>query len=233
VSDGAVEGQLRADADADHHEAELVVEAVGEHPPQVVFDHRIEDRKRGHCGADRHQNFGAGVSPRQRIDGHLRGEGRQQHRAGHGRFRVGVGQPGVQQREGALDAERQQDQPAAGRREPDRIERERSGVPVVQQDSRQQQHARADLDDDVAHAGAVGLLGARGPDQKDGRNGDAFPEDEQRHQIAGEHRAKRAAGVDQAGGLLGDIADMQRVESADEGGQQEDIAEQQAEFVDP
>ena len=110
VGDRAVEGELGADADADDHEAELVVEAVGQHAPQVVLDHGIEDRKRGHRGADRHQNFGAGESARQRVDGDLGGERRQQHRAGDGRFRIGVLQPVVQQRERALDAEGEEDQ---------------------------------------------------------------------------------------------------------------------------
>ena len=34
-----------ADPDADDHEAELVDHAVGEHPAQVVLDHRVEDRE--------------------------------------------------------------------------------------------------------------------------------------------------------------------------------------------
>jgi hypothetical protein len=126
VRDRAVQRQLGADADADHHEAELVVEAVGEHAPQVVLDHRVEDRERGHGRADPDQDLGAREAARQRVDRELGGERRQEDRAGDGRFGIGVLQPVVQQREGALDAEGEEDQPVAGALEPGRCARRRS-----------------------------------------------------------------------------------------------------------
>ena len=231
MSDCSIEGEFRADADPDNHETELVVEAVSQHPPQIVFDDRIEDGKRSHRRADRHKNFRAGESTRQRIDGDLGGEGREQHRAGHGRFGIGVLQPIVQQWKRALDAESDENQNRAGRSELDRVESERARVSVMEQYTGKQQNAGTDLDNKITHAGAVGALVARGPDQEHRTYGDAFPKNEQSHQVAGEYRAERAARIDQAGGMLDCVPHVQRIEAAKKRGEHKNIAKQKAELV--
>ena len=72
MSSRAVQGQLSTDADADDHEAELVVEAIGQHLAQVIFDHREDDRKQRHRAADQNQFFSASESSSQSIDRQLR-----------------------------------------------------------------------------------------------------------------------------------------------------------------
>ena len=55
------------------HEADLVDHAVGQHAAQVVLDHGIKDRERGHRRADQDQDLDAadlraGEAARQRVD---------------------------------------------------------------------------------------------------------------------------------------------------------------------
>ncbi len=77
------------------------------------------------------------------------------------------------------------------------------------------------------------MLVAGRPDQEHRGDGDAFPEEEQRHQIAGKHCAERTAGIDQSGRMLHGVAYVQRIKPAEERGDQEDDAEQHAQPVDP
>ena len=48
MGDHPVDGQRRADPDAADHETHLVDQAVGQHPPHVVDDDRVKNRKAGH-----------------------------------------------------------------------------------------------------------------------------------------------------------------------------------------
>ena len=107
----AVDRQFGTDADGHDHEAELVVQAVGKNPPHVVFDHREKHRERRHQATDDDQQVGSRKAPRQRVDGKLRGEGREHHRADDGGLRIGVLKPAVQQRERRLETESDQDKP--------------------------------------------------------------------------------------------------------------------------
>jgi IS5 family transposase len=93
VCDGAVQRHLGADADPHDHEAELVVQAVGEHTPEIILDHGVEDRKRRHQRTDRHQDLGAGEAARERVDRELRGERREEDRAGLRRLGIRILQP--------------------------------------------------------------------------------------------------------------------------------------------
>ena len=110
MGDRAVDRQRGADADAADHEPHLVDEAVGQHPAQVVFDDREKDGERGHDGADPDQGLGPRKAPGQDIDGRFGGEGAQPDHPGDGGFRIGIGQPGVQQRPGAIDPHPDKDQ---------------------------------------------------------------------------------------------------------------------------
>src|SRR3546814_12804045 len=55
----AGEGERSADADADNHESELAVEAVGEQLAEVVLDQGIERGIDRHYGTDPDQHLGA------------------------------------------------------------------------------------------------------------------------------------------------------------------------------
>ncbi len=57
--DGSVDGQGRSDTDAAHHEPDLVDEAVGQDPPDVVLQYRVKDREGRHEGAEPDQQLGA------------------------------------------------------------------------------------------------------------------------------------------------------------------------------
>ena len=104
------ERQLAAHSDSHHHEAELVVQAVGQHAAQVVLDHGVEDREHRHDHAQSDQDPRPGKPAGQGVDRQLGREGAEKDRARDRRFRVGVLKPVVQQRKGALDAEGQEDQ---------------------------------------------------------------------------------------------------------------------------
>ncbi len=236
---GAVERELGADADADDHVTELVVQRVGEHAAHVVLDDRIEDREGGHRGADGDEQFGAGEAARQGVDGELGGERGEHHGAADGGLGVGVLHPVVEQREGGFDAEGQQDpRRAGGGIEPHELEAQRVGLVVVEQDPAQQDHAGADLHDQVAHPGAEsalaagGLVDATGPDQEHAAEGRELPEDEEGDQVASEGRGDGRARVDEGRDVLERLFDVECVETAEEGGDVEDDAEDAGEAVD-
>ncbi len=64
----AVQGQFRANPDTDNHEAELIVQRIGQNTPEIVLNHGIKDRERGHSSADVNQYFRSGIAARQRIN---------------------------------------------------------------------------------------------------------------------------------------------------------------------
>src|SRR5690606_16016711 len=141
VGDSAVNGQGCAYAYAHHHKAELVDEAVGENPAQVVFDHREENRKAGHGGADVNQQLRSGITPRQGVNRHLGGKGAEKYRAGGGGFRVGVRQPVMQKRKPALDAKSDKNQPAVNACKANLVKGEGVAAVAVGNNPRQQQQA--------------------------------------------------------------------------------------------
>ena len=89
----------------------------------------------------------------------------------------------------------------------------------MDQDTGEQQSTRTDLDHDITHAGAIGALVARRPDQEYRSDRNAFPENEKGRQIASEDGADCAASIDEAGGLLEAIAHMQRIKATEKRGQ--------------
>ncbi len=228
----AVEGQFAADADADHHETELVVEAVGQHAAQVVLDHRIEDGERRHGGADGNEDLGAGIAAGQGVDRELGRERREHDRAAWCGLRIGVLKPVVQQRKGALDPECQEDQPGSRRDQPQFVECDRLCGVEMEERAGQQKHARADLDDEIPHPRVEGTLGAARPDQEYRGDRRPLPIEEQRDEIAGEYRADRRPGIDEACDVLHHVVVVERVENAEKAGDQEDVAEDRAQPID-
>jgi len=235
----AVDSQFGADPDADHHETDLVDHAVHEHAPQVILDHRIENGERSHRGAEQDEHpdstdLCAGETACQRVDRHLGRERRQEYGARHGRFGVRIGGPVVQQREHAFDPERDEDQQRARtiQSEVRRVERDRPGLVRVQYDPREQDHARGELHDEVAHPGAVGPFRLTGPDQEHRTDGEDLPEHEQRDQVTRKDGPDRAARVHQGSGLLGRAAHPECVDQANQCGEVEQITEEQTERID-
>ena len=139
----------------------------------------------------------------------------------------------MQQWKRALDTDAGKHQRPARALEPDAPERERASPVKMQQSAREQQHAGTELDHDVAHAGAVRPLGAARPDQEHRGDRRELPPHEQRQEVAREHRPQRGAPVDQRGDMLGRILHVQRKDRREEERENEHVAEEQAQPVDP
>ena len=229
---GAVEGHLGADADSYDHEAELVVHAVGEHPTEIVDDHREEDRKGGHRGADPDQHLDPGKASCQGVHGHLRGEGAQKHSPRHGGLRIGVLEPVVEQRKRTLDTEGDENKPTTQAVEPHIVECQRARLVDVCHGPCKQQHAGGYLEDQVPHAGPIRSLAAARPDQEYGGDRGELPVNEKRDQVTGENRADGAAGVDESGDVLSGVLHAEGEDHADERRDVEDVAEHEAERID-
>ena len=229
---GAVDRQFGSNSDPDDHEAELVVQAVGQNPPQVVLDHGVEDRERGHHRADPDQHLGAGVAARKRIHRELGGEGREPDRPGDRGLGIGVLQPVVQQRECTLYSEGEENQPAARRADAKQIEPDRAARLEMHHRASEQQHAGCELHQQIAHRSAPRPFRAPRPDEHDRSRRRELPVDEQRDQVAGEHRAERAAGIRERRDLLVRIILVQRVDDVEQRGDREDVAESEAQTID-
>ena len=225
VCRGAIDGQLGTDTDADDHEAQLVVERIGQHLAQIILDHGKEDREGRHDGADPDQLVGSGIAPRQRIDGQLGGEGREDHGAGNGGLGIGVLQPVVQEGEGAFDAEGDEDQETAQRLDREcLVEGPATGLAGPDHRTGQQQHAGQDVDGQIAQAGLVGGIIAGAPDQEDRGDRRQLPEHEQGQQVTGKDGAQAGTGIDQSGGIGDAVLLVQAIKPVDEGGDDEDQA---------
>jgi hypothetical protein len=178
------------------------------------------------------QKLGAGETARESINAELGRERGEYDGAGHGGLRIRVLQPVVQQRQRALDADRGEHQRAARALQTDAAERKRAAGIHVERGAGKEQHARAELDDDVTHAGTICPLGAARPDQQHRGDRRELPPDEQREEIAGKDRPQRRPAVDQRRDVLGRILDVQRVERREEEREDEHVAEEKAQAVD-
>jgi hypothetical protein len=74
-SNGAVQRQGGADTNTRNHETDLVDQAIGQHPTQVILDNRVENREAGHGDADIDQDLFTRKAACQAIDGNLGGKG--------------------------------------------------------------------------------------------------------------------------------------------------------------
>ena len=178
VGHRAVEGQVRAEPDADDHEADLVDHRVAQDAPEVVLDDRVEDREQAHHRAHVDQGLLAAEAAREAVHRRLGGEGRQEQGAGGGGGRVGVDDPVVEDREADLDAEGQEDQPGGHGVQLHGAEGEGPGVRVQERGAEEQQEARADVGQEVAPSRSPRLGGTRGPDLEDAGDGQELPEQE-------------------------------------------------------
>ena len=231
----AIDGEFGAQADPHDHETDLVDHAVTENLAKIVFDHGVEDGEEGHHGTDGDQFLGAGEEARQRIDGGLGREDAQEHGAGGGGTRVGIDDPGVEQRKSCLDAERDQDPQRPGRGQIEHsefLDDQASASLLVQQDTDQQTEAGRDLEAEVSQPRGDGLSIAARPDDESRGHGEHLPGDEQGDQIAGEHRADGTSGVEQCRGQLEAAAMVKRVDDTDGGSDQKQQRKQEREPID-
>ena len=196
---GAVQRHLRADADADQHEADLVHDAVGEDAPHVVFEQRVHDAVEDHEQPDEHQQLGAGKAAQQHVHRRLRRERRQEDRAAPRRLRIGVGQPGGERRRAGVDEEAREDQPVRRRVERNAVERRRAGRGDVPDDAGHQHDAAEQMDHRVAHAGPVRRRRSGAPDDQRRADRHQLPEHEHGEQVAGQRDADRRARIDEGG----------------------------------
>ena len=68
VGNHTIDGKLRSNSDTANHETDLVDEAVGKNPAQIVFNYSVKDRESCHGSADPDKRFGAGKGPGQGIN---------------------------------------------------------------------------------------------------------------------------------------------------------------------
>ncbi len=186
------------------------------------------------------EDSGARETSGQGVDRHLGGEDAEIDRAGRRRFRIGVLEPVVEQREGTLDAEGDEDQQHTDARRAEEavgadelVEVERAGVDKVEDHPGQEDDPGPDLDDQIAHPGPGSAFRAPGPDQKDRGDGGEFPVDEESDEIAGEDAADGGTDIGQRRRELNTVADAQPVDPAEDGGDEEDIPKHQAQAIDP
>jgi hypothetical protein len=222
---------LRADADAGHHEADLVDDAVGEDAPHVVFQQRIDDAVEHHPQPGEDQQLLAREATQQGEDGGLGGEGREEDHAARRGLGIGVGQPGGERRRGGVDEKPGEDQPGAGVLQLDGAEGDRAGFQHVGDDARHQQDAAEQVHEHVAKPGTVGAALGRAPEHQGRGQRHDLPEHEQGDEVAGETAADRAAGIDERGRKLQHPRLAHGVESAGEGHQCEHGREQAAQRV--
>ena len=232
VRRGAVEGQLRADADARHHVAHLADDVVGQKPPAVVLEHRVDHPVDGHRRPHPDQGLGARKGPDQHVNRGLGGEGAQENGAGDGGLRVGVGEPGIQRRHRRVDHEGDQDEqegePALPAQGPDQ---EGAALQAEEHDAAEQQHAPGDMHHEIAEPGADRRLAAAGEDQVGGRERHDLPGHEQGEPVPGEDHAERAAHVQVGGHVLFRPLHVEGVDHADQGHDGEHQGEHQAQLV--
>ncbi len=140
VGHGAVDGKGRTQADAHHHEADLVDHGVGEDPAQVVLDDGVEDGEHRHGDPHPDQELRTREGPGQGVHRHLGGEGGKEDGARGCCLRIGVHEPVVQERESGLDAEGQKNEPGGQAVQAQELEGDAPGLVGVNQDTGQEKH---------------------------------------------------------------------------------------------
>ena len=113
------------------------------------------------------------------------------------------------------------------------IERQRLRLDEMNNHPGQQQHARADLDQQITHPRAKRFLATAGPDQKDAGDRGQLPEHEQCHHIARAASANRTTGVHHSRDMLFRVFDVQRVDRSDHRCQMKHQPENETEMIDP
>jgi len=167
VGGRAIQRQRCSDTDRADHETELIIERVGQDLAQVVLDDGKEDWEDGHHRTDPDQDFEAREHARKGIDCELRSERREHHSADHGGLRISILQPIVQEWEGRLDREGDENEFRTGLiKTRKRVERQAARRLVDISQAIQQQNARQDLDAEITHRRLIGRFRSGPQDQE-------------------------------------------------------------------
>ena len=108
MGNSAIYGHLCPNADSAYHESYLVDQAVGQNSPEVVFNDRIEDRECRHNRSDPDKGLGTRKAPGQGVNSTLCSKSAQEYGPGNCSLRIGVGQPWMEKRPGAIQAKTQE-----------------------------------------------------------------------------------------------------------------------------
>src|SRR3990172_7822173 len=98
VRRGAVNGDIRSDADSGNHVSDLAHDVIRENTADIVFQESKDDAVERHDSSRYHQNFPASKPAGQNIDGGFCREGAQENAPGDRSFWVRISQPGMQLR---------------------------------------------------------------------------------------------------------------------------------------
>ena len=160
----AVQRHFGPDPNANNHEPQLVIEAIGQHPAQIIFNFCKENRKQRHYSTDVDQDLGPRKTACQRIYRQFGGKGRKDDRARDRGRGITVLKPVVQQRKGTFHPERDKNEPCAQASKRHGLKGDRLGFAVQKRCARKQDHTRRNLDDQIAHSSVIGPFGAPRPD---------------------------------------------------------------------
>ncbi len=178
-----------------------------------------------------------GKGPGQRVHRHLGGEGREEDRARGGRLRIGVHQPVVQEGEAGLDPEGQEDEPGGEAVQPQVFEGDAPRLVGMDQGPGQEKDTAHHVHHQIPDPGGQRPLALPGPDQEDRAQRQDLPEDEEGDEVPGEHRPQGAPCVEESGGVLKgrplSPLQVEGEEEGQEGGQMEQVAEEETQLVHP
>ena len=215
-SEGGPDGPVlddpeNADTEADQDDSDVLDAVVREQPLQVVLGERKNDAEHAGDDPERQQREPQpfrkgrqqGKSPNESVDSHLQDHARQQRRDVAGRRRVRPGEPDVERHDPGLDAEPEKGENQNGRQKRRSAE---SGRPHEEPGSRrlaekpehrEQEESRDVRRDDVdpSRAKRLGVV-LLGRDEKEGRETDQFPADEERPGVSGDHHHEQPGGRD-------------------------------------
>ena len=102
----------------------------------------------------------------------------------------------------------------------------------MHEDTREQERAAEDVNEQVAIARTRRALRSALPNQKERRDRHELPEQEQGRPVSREHHAERGARVDESGYMLPGAVVMERIQDADESHEREDQREDEAQRID-
>ena len=235
VGRGAVEGERRPQSDSAHHVPDLADDVVGQQPPGIVLQHRVDNPVDRHHRTEVDQNLCAGERPDEHVHRGLGGKGGHENRPGDRRLGVGVGEPGAEG--GHRGVEDETDEDAVERRSSaerhHRVECDRPRLREVDADSGEQTQTPGDVDEQIPETGARGLFRPLRPDQNHGRKGQHFPKQEEGEEIAGKGDAEGGPCVNERRHVLAVVPDVEGVHKTDHGHDRKDIREDEAEVVIP
>src|SRR3990170_2049345 len=231
VRHAAVDARGRPEAHARDHVTDLAHDVVREELAHVVLDqgegHAVERHHATHEG----DRLDPGLRAREEVHGGLRRVHAEEDARGDVGARVGVREPRVERDEPDVHPRAQRDQdggPPAG----DGADREVSRFKEVCSDPAREESAAEHVEEEVAEARRDRVRAAL-PDEE--RRGDRhqLPEQEERHEVAREHRPDARTRVEEGVEVQPGAGECRGVECGQQRDQGEDVAHEEGKAVDP